>query len=221
MDQITYVLCSFIESQSSTLARIACHILHIRLEPRRYLDTPRRIVSERLSPSCCSSCFCCCCCAIDYNIRTNGDILELQLTAPFVPDKIFSLGVENERADAGMDGRTRLAKPNSQTRTGMELCFFFKNICFLFQLTTSRIGDNTRLIHTLLTVLTIHTILYTRYMYNVFSLCAINRALVHIFSMASHHAAPGRETLAPDRSSILNSHATLLIPSPYFLHKTY
>ena len=30
----------------------------------------------------------------------------------------FSLGVENEQADAGRDGRTRLARPNSQARTG-------------------------------------------------------------------------------------------------------
>ena len=29
----------------------------------------------------------------------------------------FSLTVENERADAGRDGRTRLARPNSQART--------------------------------------------------------------------------------------------------------
>ena len=31
----------------------------------------------------------------------------------------FSLSVENEQADAGRDGRTRLAKPNSQARTGI------------------------------------------------------------------------------------------------------
>ena len=30
----------------------------------------------------------------------------------------FSLSVENERADAGRDGRTCLARPNSQARTG-------------------------------------------------------------------------------------------------------
>ena len=30
----------------------------------------------------------------------------------------FSLSVENEQADAGRDGRTRLARPNSQARTG-------------------------------------------------------------------------------------------------------
>ena len=30
----------------------------------------------------------------------------------------FSPSVENEQADAGRDGRTRLARPNSQARTG-------------------------------------------------------------------------------------------------------
>ena len=30
----------------------------------------------------------------------------------------FSLSLENEQADAGPDGRTRLARPNSQARTG-------------------------------------------------------------------------------------------------------
>ena len=30
----------------------------------------------------------------------------------------FSLNVENEQADAGRNGRTRLARPNSQARTG-------------------------------------------------------------------------------------------------------
>ena len=30
----------------------------------------------------------------------------------------FSLSVENKQTDAGRDGRTRLAKPNSQARAG-------------------------------------------------------------------------------------------------------
>ena len=30
----------------------------------------------------------------------------------------FSLSVENEQADVGWDGRTRLARSNSQARTG-------------------------------------------------------------------------------------------------------
>ena len=32
----------------------------------------------------------------------------------------FSPSMENEQADAGWDGRTRLARPNSQARTGTE-----------------------------------------------------------------------------------------------------
>ena len=46
----------------------------------------------------------------------------------------FSLNVENEQADAGLDGRTGLARPNSQARTGTR-----KYIFFPVQLTTSRI----------------------------------------------------------------------------------
>ena len=63
----------------------------------------------------------------------------------------FSLRMDNERADAERDGRTRLARSNSQarTRTG-------KYSCFPVQLTTSGIGNLIRLIHTLLYVMTIH-----------------------------------------------------------------
>ena len=64
----------------------------------------------------------------------------------------FSLSMENEQADAGQDGRTRLARPNSQARTGAGKYSFF-----LVQLTTSRIGSLTWLIYTLLYVMTIHT----------------------------------------------------------------
>ena len=51
--------------------------------------------------------------------------------------------MENERAD-GRDGRTCLAKSNSQARTGTG------NNIFPAHRTTSRIGNLTRLIHTLL-----------------------------------------------------------------------
>ena len=47
--------------------------------------------------------------------------------------------VENEQADAGRDGQTCLARPNSQARTGAE-----KHI-FHVQLTMSRVGNLTRL----------------------------------------------------------------------------
>ena len=33
---------------------------------------------------------------------------------------IFNLCMENEQPDAGRDGRTRLARPNSQARTGTQ-----------------------------------------------------------------------------------------------------
>ena len=46
----------------------------------------------------------------------------------------FSLSVENERADAGRDGRTCLARPNSRARTGTGKYSFSP-----VQLTTRRI----------------------------------------------------------------------------------
>ena len=64
----------------------------------------------------------------------------------------------DERADAGRNCRTRLARPNSQARTAdREILFFPVSIYFPVQLTTSRIGDLTRLIHTLAVCVTIHT----------------------------------------------------------------
>ena len=64
--------------------------------------------------------------------------------------------MENEQADAGRDDQTRLARPNSQTLTGTRKIFIF-----YVQLTTSRIGNLFRLIHTLLYVMTIYYIQYT------------------------------------------------------------
>ena len=57
----------------------------------------------------------------------------------------------DEQADAGRDGRARLARPNSQARmqTG-------KYYVFPVSLTTSRIGNLTRLINTLAICVTIH-----------------------------------------------------------------
>ena len=71
---------------------------------------------------------------------------------------MFSLSVKNERADAGRDGRTRLARPSSQRANEDR-----ENIIFPVQLTTSRIGNHARLIHTLLKVITIHTLIHTTY----------------------------------------------------------
>ena len=56
----------------------------------------------------------------------------------------------DEQADAGRDCRTRLAGPNSQARRGH----------FPVQLTTSRIGSLTRLIHTLAICVTVHACIH-------------------------------------------------------------
>ena len=56
----------------------------------------------------------------------------------------FILSMENEQDDAGRDGRTCLAIPNCQARTGTREIFIFP-----VQLTTSRIGNLTPLILTL------------------------------------------------------------------------
>ena len=41
---------------------------------------------------------------------------------------IFCLSLENEQADAGPDGRTRLARPNSQARTGTDRVIFIFSV---------------------------------------------------------------------------------------------
>ena len=55
--------------------------------------------------------------------------------------KIFNLSMENKQAGVGWDGRTCLARPNSQVQTGTGK---------IIQLTTSSISNLTRSIHTLL-----------------------------------------------------------------------
>ena len=55
----------------------------------------------------------------------------------------------DEQTDAGRDCRTRLARPNSQART------WTGKYSFSVQLTTCRIGNLTRLIHTLAICVTI------------------------------------------------------------------
>ena len=57
----------------------------------------------------------------------------------------------DEQADAGRDCQTRLARPNYKARTKTGKYSFS-----VFQLTTSRIGNLTRLIHTLAICVTIH-----------------------------------------------------------------
>ena len=64
----------------------------------------------------------------------------------WIPPRVstrFSLSAEDERAGAGRDVRTRLARPNSQARTGG------------VRLTTSRNSNRTRLIPNLLYVMTL------------------------------------------------------------------
>ena len=59
----------------------------------------------------------------------------------------------DDQADAGRDCRTRLARPNSQAETRTR-----EIIIFPIQLTTSRIGNLTRLIHTTLLAIYVVTI---------------------------------------------------------------
>ena len=59
----------------------------------------------------------------------------------------------DEQAYAGRDCGTRLARPNSQARAGIGDQGRF---IFLVQLTTSRIGNLTRLIHTFAICVTIY-----------------------------------------------------------------
>ena len=97
-------------------------------------------------------------------IRTKNPIGTIRPThrgdrSHMIPDYLLCIQydkcVENKRADARRDGRTRLARLNSQTRTGSG-----KNI-FPVQPTTSTIGNHTRLIQTLLhVVLTIYIYTY-------------------------------------------------------------
>ena len=65
---------------------------------------------------------------LDIHGLVRGPNTKLQFKRKYIP-KVFlytsfpfvgflSLGVENERADAGRDGRTCLARQNRQTQTG-------------------------------------------------------------------------------------------------------
>ena len=66
----------------------------------------------------------------------------------------FSVSIENEQANTRRDSQTCLAKPNSQARTGARKIF-------PVQLTMNRIGNLTRLVCTLLCVMTTHVYVYT------------------------------------------------------------
>ena len=66
----------------------------------------------------------------------------------------FSVSIENEQADTRRDSQTCLAKQSSQAQTGARKIF-------PVQLTMDRIGNLTRLICTLLNVMTTHAYVYT------------------------------------------------------------
>ena len=90
-------------------------------------------------------------CMMNLHFLINAVHAELNMY-PY-NSTLFSLSlVENEQADAGQGDRARLARLNSQARRGIG-----KNSCFSFQLTTTRIGNHTRLSNTLLKTLTIQT----------------------------------------------------------------
>ena len=59
----------------------------------------------------------------------------------------------DEQADVGREYQTRLARPISQARTNADREILF----FPVQLTTTRNGNLTRLVHTLALCVTIHT----------------------------------------------------------------
>ena len=89
---------------------------------------------------------------------------------------IFCLSVENEQAGAGRDGRTRLERSYSQARTGADRETFI----FPVQLTTSKIiGNLTRLIHTLLYVMTIHTYIHSTTLLLPFPFHLVWRVHIH------------------------------------------
>ena len=67
----------------------------------------------------------------------------------------------DEQADAGRDCRTRQARPNSQAQTWTGKYSFFS-----VQLTTSRIGNLTRLIHALALICDDHTNIHTYILYH-------------------------------------------------------
>ena len=64
---------------------------------------------------------------------------------------------DEQADDAGRDCRTRLARPNKFSGANADREILFSPV----QLTTSRIGNLTRLIHTLAICVTVHTY-YTR-----------------------------------------------------------
>ena len=80
----------------------------------------------------------------------------------------FGLRVENEQADAGRDGRTRLARETTFPGAIRDRDIFI----FLVQLTTSRIDNLSRLVHALLYIISDdHTTYGLRPVHDFFLLC--------------------------------------------------
>ena len=92
---------------------------------------------------------------------------------------------EDEQADAGRYCRTRLARPNSQARTTRTGKYLFS---LSVRLTTSRIGNLTRLIHTLAMCVTIHTYIHTYTLLN-------HQKHYHIPGMQTPHRVNHRDLL--------------------------
>ena len=57
------------------------------------------------------------------SVRARPDKLGTD-TIACIASVSFSLRVENNQVDAGQDGQTRLARPNSQARAGTGKCSF-------------------------------------------------------------------------------------------------
>ena len=110
---------------------------------------------------------------------------------------MFSLRVEHEQADAGRYAQARLASPNSQARTGTGK----------YQMTTSRIDNVSRLIHTLLYVMTIHTHCNTVYVMTIHTHCSNT-----VYVMTIHTSNnKDNDTKPPDRSEWTASIRALLM----------
>ena len=87
----------------------------------------------------------------------------------------FSLGLENERADARRDGRTCLARPISQRGRGQG------EFIFPVQLTKREMGNQTRLVSTLLQVVSTLLQVVSTHTYRPYKHVRARRALESIY----------------------------------------
>ena len=110
----------------------------------------------------------------------------------------------DEQADAVRDCRTRLARPNSQTRTrtGKYLVLIFH-----VQQTTCRIGNLTRFIYALTICVTIHTVQYivvhsTKGKYEYTTLLAVQ--YTPYYCLVQRHECKGPTVSSSDEKSDLD-----------------